>query len=152
MPPDEIASFFANPRHPLHRRFEAMRLFFHEGCTARDVADRLGYSLSAVYNMTRDFRKLDDPAAAFFRDPVPRGRPPARPGRGLRERVVELRKRNLSVPDIKAWLVAEGEHTPSEHMIDRVLKDEGFRRLPRRTRAERLSATAPPCVRPSACP
>lgn len=152
MPPDEIASFFANPRHPLHRRFEAMRLFFHEGRTARDVADRLGYSLSAVYNMTRDFRKLNDPADAFFRDPVPRGRPPVRPGRGLRERIVELRKRNLSVPDIKAWLDAEGEYSSSERMIDKVLKDEGFRRLPRRTRAERLSATAPTLRAPVSLP
>ena len=137
MTSDEIASFFANPHQPLHRRFEAMRLFFHEGCTARDVADRLGYSLSAVYNMTRDFRKLDDPAAAFFRDPVPRGRPPVRPGQGLRERIVELRKRNLSVPDIKAWLDAEGEHSSSERMIDKVLKDEGLRRLPRPWRSGR---------------
>ena len=47
----QIARFFADPQHPLQRRFEAMRLFFQERRPAREVAERLGYSLSAVYNM-----------------------------------------------------------------------------------------------------
>ncbi len=139
----EIARFFADPQHPLQRRFEAMRLFFQERRPALEVAQRLGYSLSAVYNMTRAFAKLDDPAAAYFRDPVPRGRPPARPASSLRQRIVALRKRNLSVPDIKARLDGEGEHSASERVVYRVLQEEGFQRLPRRSRAERRSAAAP---------
>ena len=92
----------ASPAQPLRRRFEAMRSFFLEQRPTREVAERFGYSLSAVYNMTRDFRQVDDPAAFLFRDPVPRGRPAVRPVRRLRQRIVALRKRNLSVPDIKA--------------------------------------------------
>ena len=53
-----------------------------------------------------------------------------------------MRKRNLSVPDIKARLDAATEEAPSERTIDRVLKQEGFARLPRRTQAER-QAQAP---------
>ena len=93
---------------------------------AREVAERFGYSLSAVYNMTRDFHQPDDPAALFFRDPVPRGRPAVRPAPRLRQRIVALRKRNLSVPDIRAWLDAEEPRSPSERVIENVLKDEGF--------------------------
>lgn len=136
------ARFFEDPQHPLHRRFEALRLFFQERLPAREVARRLGYSVSAVYNMTRDFRQLEDPAGTFFRDPVPRGRPPARPSGSLRRAIVNLRKQNLSVADIKARLSAAGEHSPSEHLIYQILQAEGFRRLPRRTGEERRSAAA----------
>ena len=122
-----------------------MRSFFLERRPAREVAERFGYSLSTVYNMTRDFRQLDDPAALFFRNPVPRGRPAVRHAPRLRQRIVALRKRNLSVPDIRAWLDAEEPRSPSERVIENVLKDEGFQRLPRRTRAERF-ASAPPTV------
>ena len=75
MTKQQIADFFASPAQPLHRRFEAMRSFFLDHRPAREVAERFGYSRSAVYNMTRDFRQLDDPATFFFREPVPRGRP-----------------------------------------------------------------------------
>ena len=37
-------------------------------------------------------------------------------------------------------------------MIDKVLKDEGFGRLPRRTRAERLAADAPSLRAPASVP
>ena len=145
MTKQQIADFFASPAQPLHRRFEAMRSFFLDHRPAREVAERFGYSRSAVYNMTRDFRQLDDPATFFFREPVPRGRPAVRLSQHLRQRIVALRKRNLSVPDIKAWLDAEQPRSPSERVIENVLKDEGFLRLPRRTRAERF-ASAPPTV------
>ena len=72
-------------------------------------------------------------------------RPAVRPAPRLRQRIVALRKRNLSVPDIRAWLDAEEPRSPSERVIEKVLKDEGFQRLPRRTRAERF-ASAPPTV------
>ena len=152
MTPQEIRDFFASPAQPLHRRFEAMRAFFLERRPAREVAERFGYSLSAVYNMTRDFPQLDDPAAVFFRDPVPRGRPALRPAEGLRQRIVELRKRNLSVPDIKAWLDAEEPHPPSGRVIGNVLREAGFARLPRRTRAERFAVAPPPVSAPVSVP
>ena len=144
MTSQEIREFFASPDQPLHRRFEALRAFFLERRSASEVAERFGYTRSAVYNMTRNFARLEDPAAAFFRDPVPRGRPAVPVTERLRQRIVALRQRNLSVPDIKAWLDAEREtRSPSERRIAKVLQGEGFPRLPRRTRAERC-AIAPP--------
>ena len=149
----EIRKFFASPEQPLHRRFEALRAFFLDRRSASEVAERFGYSRSAVYNMTRDFARLDDPAAAFFRDPVPRGRPAVPINERLRQHIVALRQRNLSVPDIKVWLDAEGKSpSPSEGRIATVLREEGFPRLPRRTRSERFAVAPPPETAPVSIP
>ena len=141
MSPDSLAGFFAQPSSPLHRRYEVLRAFFLEGQTAETVARRFGYSVGSVYAMTRDFRRLKDPAAFFFRPPAAPGRPPRQPPQQVRERVIELRKANLSVPDIKARLDAETGEAPSLRVIGNLLRAEGFARLPRRTRAERAAAT-----------
>ena len=141
--------FFASPLHPRQRRYELLRAFFHEGLSAAEVAQRFGLTLSSVYSLTRDFRQLDDPAAAFFLAPARRGRPRLDPAEQTRRLVVALRKQNLSVPDIKARLDAAGEHAPSERTIDRILKEAGFTRLPRRTRAERRASSPAPIEAPS---
>ena len=85
---------------------------------------------------------MDEPAAAFVLPPARRDRPPVAPACAVRRRIVALRKHNLSVPDIKACLDAASEQAPSERTIDRVLKEEGFARLPRRIQAERLFGPA----------
>ena len=152
MTKQQIHDFFASPAHPSHRRFEAMRAFFFERHPAREVAERFGFSLSAVYNMTRHFAQLDDPAAAYFRNPAPRGRPVRRLQQRLRQRIVQLRQRNLSVPDIKALLDAEEARPPSERVIGNVLREEGFARLPRRTRSQRLAVSPPTLSAPASVP
>ncbi len=149
MPPPAPADFFAAPSHPRQLRYELLRAFFLENLSAEQVARRFGYAPSTVYAMTRDFRQLDDPAAAFFRPPPRRGRPPAPLSAALRNEIVELRKLNLSVPDIKARLDATADAAPSERTIDRLLKQEGFARLPRRARAERLPGGPAPLAAPA---
>lgn len=143
MSSDSPAAFFAQPSNPLQRRYELLRAFFLEGLTAEAVARRFGYAVGSVYAITRDFRRLDDPAAFFFRPPDAPGRPPSQPPADLRQRVVELRKANLSLPDIKARLDAEAEHVASQRLIGSILSEEGFARLPRRTRAERAASATP---------
>ena len=144
MPSDPPAHFFGKPQHPLQRRYEILRAFFHERLTAEAVAKRFGCAVGSVYAMTRDFRHWHDPAAHFFRAPPSRGRPPAQPGEDIRLRIVELRKANLSVPDVRARLHVEfPDRTPSERVIGNVLRKEGFARLPRRTRSERAQALTP---------
>ncbi len=144
MASESDAAFFAQPANPLQRRYEVLRAFFLEGLTAEAVARRFGYAVGSVYAMTRDFRRLDDPAAFFFRPPEAPGRAPVLPLPDVRQRVIELRKANLSVPDIKARLDAEQAAAPSLRAIGNVLCEEGFQRLPRRTRAERAAACALP--------
>ena len=93
--------------------------------------------------MTRDFRRLEDPAAFFFRAPAAPGGPPKQLPQELRQRVIELRKANLSVPDIKARLDAETGEAPGLRVIGNLLRAEGFARLPRRTRADHAALAHP---------
>jgi hypothetical protein len=53
----------------------------------------------------------------------------------IHERIVSLRKSNHSVYEIKDILVKEGFKT-SIQTINRIIKDEGFTKLPRRTKEE----------------
>jgi hypothetical protein len=55
----------------------------------------------------------------------------------VRDRVIALRKRNLSVYDIRDALEQSGTHTLSVTAIQEVLRDAGFARLPRRADDER---------------
>ncbi len=78
----------------------------------------------------------------FFRD-LARG-PQAQPRKdAVRDRVVTLRKQNLSVYDIRDALERDGKDTLSVTAIQEVLRDEGFARLPRRTDDERPEKPRP---------
>jgi hypothetical protein len=126
--------FFASPRNAVHRRYEALRCFFLEDKPALEVAHKFGYKLSAFYSMTRDFRKLcvgPEINQQFFVIAQP-GRKPRPRTTTAQELIVQLRKKYLSVPDIKATLDAQ-RITISEKHIYNLIRKEGFARLPRRT-------------------
>ena len=137
------AEFFANPVQPRHRRYEILRAFFHERLSAEAVARRFEIAPTTVYTMTRDFRRRDDFGADIFLPPDRPGRTARAIGPELRERILALRDRQLSVPDIKALLDAEGLVKLPERAIQRVLREAGRGRLPRRTQAQRAAAAAP---------
>lgn len=61
----------------------------------------------------------------------------------MRKRIVELRKQNLSVYDIRDHLERSGKDTLSVTAIREVLRDEGFARLPRRGDEERPEKPRP---------
>ena len=67
------------------------------------------------------------------------GRQPRDDTGELVNRIVRLRQQQLSVPQIKAALDSLGESV-SERYISKILKQEGFERLPRRTKTQRLAS------------
>ena len=144
--------FFARPLGPRHRRYEILRAFFFKRLSAKAVAERFHCSVSAVYSIARDFRKLADPDAFFFRTPDPPGRPVRKAPSDLHDLVVDLRRRNLSVPEIKARLDARSPDTLGERAISRILHAAGFPRLPRRTRAVRSRVAASAIRAPETAP
>ena len=48
--------FFVQPADSVHRRYEALRAFFVEGCSVPDIAEQFGYATATVYSLVRDFR------------------------------------------------------------------------------------------------
>lgn len=133
--------FFVTPEKATHRQYEALRAYFVEGLSSQEAARRFGYTPGAFRVLCHRFRKEGAKAERFFRD-VAHG-PQAAPVRDrLRERVVALRKRNLSVYDIQRELNEAGE-AASINALTVMLREEGFARLPRRRDEERPAALAP---------
>src|SRR5262249_24631886 len=128
------------PTNPPHRQYEALRAFFVEGLPGVEVARRFGYTPGSFRVLVHQFRQ--DLHRDFFRAPAkgPRAAPKTDP---LRDRIIALRKQNLSIYDISRTLTHQG-HPLSPVAVARILQDEGFARLPRRADDER-----PPGARPT---
>lgn len=142
--PDEVtreeAPFFLEPKHPRQRQYEALRAYFVEGVSSAQVARRFGYQPGSFRILCWRFRHRMD--RGFFRD-IARG-PQSQPKKdAVRERIVALRKQNLSVYDIRDHLERSGKDTLSVTAIREVLRDEGFARLPRRADEERPEKPRP---------
>lgn len=135
-----LAEHFLQPRNATHRQYEALRAYFVEGLPGPEVAQRFGYSYASFRTLASQFRK--GPGRPFFLSPA-KGPHTAPKKRALRDRVIALRKQNLSIYDISRALTADS-HPISPVAVAQILKDEGFARLPRRDDQDR-----PPVVRPA---
>jgi transposase len=107
------------------KKYESMKAFFKEKMSAEEVALKYGYSVSTVYTMTKKFRQQleecpnKDP---FFIAPKI-GRPFKKNKNQLNGLIVSLRKKNLSVPDIKTIVDTQPNFDEiSESYIDYILK------------------------------
>lgn len=140
-PKSTCQRYFTEELTPTHKKYLALRDFFVEGLNAEQVADKHGYTISTIYSMARDFRQeLSEQEDPFFKA-VKVGRKPIDHKGGIAELVVSLRKKYLSVPDIQVALDARGIAL-TIYTIEKILTDEGFARLPRRDKQERLDANA----------
>lgn len=136
-------SYFRIPVDPTQRRYEALRAYFHDGRSAEEVAERFGYAVNGVYSLARNFVKLlgtEDPSSSFF--VVQRRGPKPKDTTGeIDKLIVELRKKYLSVPDIKAILDSLN-YDVSEKYVFNVGSKAGFSRLPRRSKAAKSETFA----------
>jgi hypothetical protein len=132
--------FFLEPAHPRQRQYEALRAYFAERLPSAEAARRFGYQPGSFRILCHRFRHEMD--REFFRD-IPHG-PKSQPRKdAVRDRIVSLRKRSLSVYDIRDELERSGKDRLSVTAIQEVLRDEGFSRLPRRLDEELPSRARP---------
>lgn len=111
-----------------------------EELPSAQAARQFGYQPGSFRILCHRFRHSMD--VGFFRD-LPRGQRPHARMEALRDRVVALRKLNLSVYDIRDELERAGKESLSVTSIQQVLRDEGFARLPRRGDNERPNRPRP---------
>src|SRR5437763_3184868 len=135
----DLARIFLEPTNATHRRYEALRAFFVDGLPGAEVARRFGYTPGSFRVLVHQFRQ--DPRRDFFLTPAkgPHSAPKSDP---LRDRIIALRKQNLSISDISRNLAHQG-HPLSPVTVAQILKDEGFARLPRRADDERPPGSRP---------
>lgn len=123
--------FFKNPATAGQRQYEALRAHFVDHVPGREIARRYRYTYSAFNSLKQKFRAGQ---LKFFVTP-PRGPKGPRLAPDLRETIVEFRRKRLSAYQIAEVLETHG--TPiSVATISRLLEDEGFPKLPRRTQLQ----------------
>ena len=118
------AERFTAPSEPSQRRYEALRAYYVEGASAREVADRFGYTRATVETLVRDDRAGRLALFASSR-PGPRSQPKKDRARAL---VVALRREGRSLEEIGRALRAAGAGL-SRTAIWEILSDAGMGRL-----------------------
>jgi hypothetical protein len=135
----DLSQVFLEPTNATQRQYEALRAFFVEGIPSAEVARSFGYTPGSFRVLVHQFRQ--NPRRDFFLTPAkgPHSAPKTDP---LRDRVIALRKQNLSIYDISRNLAHQG-HPLSPVAVAQILKEEGFARLPRRADDERPAGSRP---------
>jgi transposase len=130
--------FFTEPTDDMHRKYEALRSSYVDGLTDQEVAKKFGFSYFSFKTIKRDLKEI---RPDYFFKPIQAGRPKGLSEKSLsaKDRIIELRKKNYSVIEIKEKLLLEKVEL-SENQICKILDQEGFTKLFRRTFAERLEA------------
>lgn len=123
--------FFLNPKTAQQKQYDALRDYFLNNLTQREAAEKYEYKLTAFQSLVRDFKNQQ---IVFFQ-PVKKGPKTNRMPDRTRQEIIEMRKKNQSIYDIKEQLELAG-FSWSLDSINRVLKEEGFAKLYRRTRRE----------------
>jgi transposase len=124
------ATYFTKPIHEWQKRYEALRASFVDRLPAAAVAERFGYSAGYVHLLRHQFTtgKID------FSEPVPESASARyRVTADTRRKIRVWREKELSAGEI-AQLLSEDGVEISVRTVERVLAEEGFPKLPRRSR------------------
>jgi len=125
--------FFDKPQSIYQKQYEALRCYYVEKKTAKQVAQLFGYkhrgftTIVSEFNVKLNNNNDQDP---FFK-PVKKGRKVSGKTTDARATVIGLRKQYHSVEEIKVILDSKNISI-SEKSIHAIIKSEGFGRLPRR--------------------
>jgi len=133
----DLAQIFLAPRNATHRQYEALRAYYVEQLPASEVANRFGYTEGSVRQLAHQLRA--NPQREFFQEAA---RETSRAADPVRDQIIQLRKQNLSIYDISEALRKEGINR-SAVAVSKLLRKEGFAKLPRRYDEERPSGTRP---------
>jgi transposase-like protein len=141
----DLARIFLEPANSTHRQYEALRAYFVDGLPSSQAARRFGYTPGSFRVLVHQFRQ--NPRRDFFlaASKGPRTAPKTDP---LRDRIIALRKQNLSIYDISRNLAHQGSPL-SPVAVAQTLKEEGFARLPRRADDERPPGSRPTIANPA---
>jgi hypothetical protein len=136
--------FFLKPATISQKQYEALRLYFVEGVPAKVVAEKFGYTHRGFTTIVTQFNKRiksGNTEDLFFVEKK-RGRKKAEHIENANDIIIDMRKNNHSVDEIKAVMDSKGISI-SEKTIYNILRKEGFPRLPRRTKLEKADLKPP---------
>jgi transposase len=121
--------YFLHPKLDWQRRYETLRASFFDRLPADVVAQRFDYTPAYIRLLRHQFLsgKID------FSEPNPEGKAHRHCiSNDMRQKIRLWRENNMSAAEIAQCLSDEG-HEVSIRTIERVLREEGFKKLPRRS-------------------
>lgn len=127
--------FFLTPSTIAQKQYEALRMYYLEGKSSKEVAVIFGYKHRGFTTIVTEFnRKLKNHSIEdLFFKPMQRGRKTTDKTNQAKDTIIRLRKSYHSVEEIKSIIDGKG-YDISERNIYNIIKREGFSRLPRRTK------------------
>ena len=127
----DLMDYFNNPVSPRQKQYEAIRAIVVENASVDTVAKKYGYKSSTIYSLLREAKAgRISLFPALAKGPKKKQTSPA-----VQNRIIALRKQELSTPDIHQRLLDEGIQS-SISTVERILKAAGFDKLSRRTNQE----------------
>lgn len=123
--------FFRNPKFPDHRKYESLRDYYLNNLSQKETARKYRYSIFTFQSIVRDFKNQK---IVFFPPPKLGPKNKHTPD-SIQGKIINLRKKNHSIYDIKDILNADGYYC-SAKTINNILRDEGFTKLQRRSKKE----------------
>jgi len=125
-------SYFTHPLSVPQRRYEALRALFVDRMPGSMVAERFGFSSTYIRLLKHQFRqgKID-----FFEPSVSGPKQRHKVSADVRRKIIEWRQKKLSSGQIAELLIEDGIDI-SIATVARVLAEEGFKKLSRRTRLQ----------------
>ena len=127
---DDLKAFFLIPKTASQRQYEALRAYVLEGVSAKEAAERFGFTEATLYVLAPHWRL----GQLELFPPKPTGPKGRRVSPAVREQIAQLRKQHLSVAEIVARLQAKRINVRAR-TVERILKEAGFSKLPRRSAA-----------------
>ena len=128
-------NFFSQPQNLFQKQYEALRMFYFEKKTAKEVAEKFGYTYRGFTTLAYNFSKKlkeNKPENIFFHE-FKKGKQQEAQTGAAKKLIIEMRKKYYSVEDIKVVLDAQNLKVSSKTIYN-IVSSEGFARLPRRSK------------------
>jgi hypothetical protein len=141
-------TYFSQPQSTQQRHYEALRSFYYEKENSSNITKIYGFSESYFKKLRSNFRRNLNSGIDLLFTHNKQGPKKRHTNQSIIEKVSALRKQNHSIADIKTALHADAQSL-SLDTIDKILKEEGFAPLVKRTHQERLAIQNPSlCIAP----
>lgn len=141
---NEVEKFFLEPTERKHILYEALRKSVIDKLPDKQICQIYQINFNTFRSIKKDFHRMisnnQNPAGLFFSSSEVGKREKHDPE--LIQKIIALRVKQLSVPEIKAILSSQGIAI-SFWKIDKILKTHNFPALPRRNQQSRQQITVP---------
>ena len=148
----DAKQYFLKPSSIAQKQYEALRMYYVEEKTTKEVAEIFGYKHRGFTTIITEFNKKlknDNIEDVFFKS-TQKGRKPTAHVSQAKEVIINLRKSYHSIEEIKVILDGKG-YNIAERTIYNIISQEGFSRLPRRTKLVKQELKLPKIKAEKSC-